>query len=232
MNDQLQTEYVKSKYDSISRFFDLYETPMEFLFFKRWRKLAVSKLNRGKVLEVGVGTGKNLPYYGPEFTVLATDISEKMLAKARERVAASAAIIELRQMDAQKLELADGTFDSSLAAFVFCSVPDPITGLRELRRVLNDSGRAVFVEHVRPAGILGKIFDLVNPLSFRVTGVNINRDTAGNIRKAGFEVIEERNLLLGIFRLIVAAKQKSKIPVGSRLLKEKAPGTHAEMEVY
>lgn len=226
MNDQqIKTEYVKSKYDRISRFYDLYEIPMEFLFFRRWRRLAISKLKRGDILEIGVGTGKNLPYYSAEFNVIATDISEKMLAEARERVIKSAAAIELRQMDAQKLELPDDTFDSSLATFVFCSVPDPITGLKELRRVLKNDGRAVFVEHVRPAGILGKVFDLLNPFSFKVTGVNINRDTVGNIKEAGFEIIEEQNLLLGIFKLIIAVRQKSKVP------REKSPGVHEEIEV-
>ena len=181
---------------------------MELFLFKRWRGLAISRLKKGKVLEVGVGTGKNLPYYTDEFEVLATDISGKMMAKARERAEKSRAKVELRKMDAQRLEAPDNSFDSTLSTFVFCSVPDPIAGLKELKRVLKSDGRAVFLEHVRPGGILGMFFDLLNPLSVRLTGVNINRDTVGNIKKVGLEVIEERDLLFSIFKLIVAKAGK------------------------
>lgn len=203
-----KTEYVKSKYDRIAPFYDFYELLAEILFFKRWRKLAVSKLKGGKVLEVGAGTGKNFPYYVSDLKVLATDISEKMLERAEKRAAKLnlpiKLEIKLEKMDAQHLPLKENSFDSALSTFVFCSVPDPVKGLKEIKRVLKKDGVGVFLEHVRPTGLLGKIFDFLNPFVYRATGVNINRDTVGNIQKAGFEIAEDKNLFLGIFKLIVA----------------------------
>jgi ubiquinone/menaquinone biosynthesis C-methylase UbiE len=199
-----KTEYVKSKYDRVAPFYDFYELLAEILFFKRWRKLAVSKLKCGKVLEVGAGTGKNFQYYTNDLDVLATDISEKMLEKAEKKVEKLNLPIKLEKMDAQNLPLKENAFDNTLSTFVFCSVPDPVKGLKEIKRVLKKDGTAVFLEHVRPRGILGKIFDFLNPLIYRATGVNINRDTAGNIKKAGFKIVEDKNLFLGIFKLIIA----------------------------
>lgn len=199
-----KTEYVKSKYDRIAPFYDFYELLAEILFFKRWRKLAVSKLKQSKVLEVGAGTGKNFPYYASDLKVLATDISEKMLERAEKRAAKLNLPIKLEKMDAQHLSLKENSFDSAISTFVFCSVPDPVKGLKEIKRVLKKEGVAVFLEHVRPSGLLGKIFDFLNPFVYKATGVNINRDTVGNILKAGFKIVEDRNLSLGIFKLIVA----------------------------
>ena len=199
-----ETKRVKSKYDRISLFYDLSELPIEALFFKIWRQLAFSRLKKGRVLEVGAGTGKNFPYYTSEFKVLATDISEKMLAKAEGRARKLKTAISIKRMDAQKLELPDSTFDSTLSTFVFCSVPDPIAGLKELKRVLKNDGIAVFLEHVRPHGILGMLFDFLNYFSSTIMGVNINRDTVDNIRKAGFDIIEDKDLFLEIIKLIVA----------------------------
>jgi|Deesub1362A_J573_1020465.scaffolds.fasta_scaffold02125_9 ubiquinone/menaquinone biosynthesis C-methylase UbiE len=199
-----KTEYVKSKYDRVAPFYDFYELFAEILFFKRWRKLAVSKLKGSKVLEVGAGTGKNFPYYPRDLKALATDISEKMIERAEKRAAKLNLPIKLEKMDAQRLLLKENSFDSALSTFVFCSVPDPVKGLKEIKRVLKKDGVAVFLEHVRPSGFLGKIFDFLNPFIYRATGVNINRDTVRNIQKAGFKIVEDRNLLLGIFKLITA----------------------------
>jgi ubiquinone/menaquinone biosynthesis C-methylase UbiE len=111
-------------------------------------------------------------------------------------------------MDVQALQFRVGSFDSAVSTFVFCSVPDPLKGLEELRRVLKPKGKAYFLEHVRPGGFRGRVFDLLAPLFVRITGANINRDTVTNIKRAGFCILLEENLFSDIFKFIIAENSK------------------------
>ena len=195
----------KKKYDRMARIYDLMESPMELLSFARWRSKAIDKAYTAqKVLEVGTGTGKNLPYYNNSQQVFAVDISRKMLKKAKIRVKESKAFVDLVQMDVESLGFPDGSFDASVATYVFCSVENPLSGLYEIRRVLKKDGIAIFLEHMRSENkLVGKGMDLFNPIVSRM-GPNINRPTARNIRDAGFEIVEEVRLSISIFRLMVA----------------------------
>lgn len=195
----------KKKYDRMAKIYDLMETPMELLAFARWRSKAIDKAYTAKqILEVGAGTGKNLPYYNENQQVFAIDISKKMLKKAKERVQKSKAVVDLAQMDAESLGFPDSIFDASVTTYVLCSVENPLSGLFEIRRVLKKDGIAVFLEHMRSENeLVGKGMDLMNPIVSRM-GPNMNRRTVRNIENAGFEVIEEVRLFTSIFRLIVA----------------------------
>jgi ubiquinone/menaquinone biosynthesis C-methylase UbiE len=106
--------------------------------------------------------------------------------------------------DAEDLAFRDGAFDTVLATCVFCTVPDPVRGLREARRVLKDGGEVVLLEHMRPGGFLGKLFDLLDPIASRLMGPHINRRTLDNVRKAGLVVLEERNVFSDWIKFIVA----------------------------
>jgi len=158
------------------------------------------------VLEVGVGTGRNFPFHPPGCEVIGLDLSRRMLRRAEARVGMSPARVRLNIMDAQDLSFRSGVFDGAVATFVFCSVPDPVRGLKEVRRTLAPGGRLVLLEHVRSSRPgLGRIMDLVNPLMVRITGANINRDTVSNVTRAGFRVTRVTELdSVGIFRLIEA----------------------------
>jgi len=177
---------------------------MEFLFYRHWRKKIFQNTRGKRVLEIGVGTGKNLKYYDADYWPVAVDLSEGMLSKAKSK--AKARGVQLAQMDAQQLAFKDSVFDTVFASFVFCSVPDPLRGLEEIKRALKPDGRLLLIEHVLPRNpVLRWVFHRLDPLTSSISGVHINRDTAENIRKAGFELVKEENLLFSIFKFFIGS---------------------------
>ncbi|MCL7411605.1 MAG: methyltransferase domain-containing protein [Methanosarcinaceae archaeon] len=191
-----------SKYDRISLIYDMMEAPVEHFLFRKWRRAVLSDLH-GSVLEVGVGTGKNLEYYPKDCKVTAIDISPKMLRRAEKR-AEGLDNISLMVMDAEKLTFADNSFDYVVTTFVLCSIPDPVAALREMWRVCKSDGLVINLEHMRSSNwILTLLENILNPMFVFFMGVNLNRTTVKNIRKAGLLVVEEKHLALNdVFRLI------------------------------
>ena len=178
---------------------------MERAAFREWRARLWSRVSPGCVLEVGVGTGKNIVFYPPEAQVTAIDISPRMLARARRRAATLGRDVDLRLMDAQRLEFNDGVFDAAVATFVFCSVPDPQLGLSELGRVVRPGGDIWLLEHVRlDARVPGRIMDLLNPLVVRLVGANINRRTVENVRLSGLTLVGVEQVKGNLVKLIHA----------------------------
>ncbi|KIX13117.1 class I SAM-dependent methyltransferase [Dethiosulfatarculus sandiegensis] len=183
------TNETRRRYNSIARLFDFFEAPLEKRKFAAWRQMLHREVVGPKVLEAGVGTGKNLPYYHRGLSYTGIDLSPAMLARARERANRGKNPVRLAEMDIQNLALPDNYFDTVFATFVFCSVPDPVAGLKELKRVCKPGGQLLLLEHVRPKGNLqGRIFDLLNPLSVYFLKENINRRTLENLRKAGWSI--------------------------------------------
>jgi len=108
-------------------------------------------------------------------------------------------------MDAQNLQFPEGSFDTVVATCVFCSVPDPIKGLEEIKRVCKPGGKVILLEHVRSDNpILGKIMDLLDPLTVRMIGPHINRRTVENIIKAGLRILSIEDQNIKILKHIVA----------------------------
>lgn len=178
---------------------------MERFRFSSWRAKLCSRIVGKRALEVGVGTGKNIPFYPPDVKVTAIDLSPRMLKQAQKRASALGKELELKEMDVQHLTFPDHVFDTVFATFVFCSVSHPVLGLRELRRVCKSSGRLLLLEHMRPGNILmGLLFDALNPMVVRMVGANINRRTMGNIRSSGWQIIAEERLSSDVVRRIEA----------------------------
>lgn len=198
-----KTSKTIKRYNRISRFYNLMEKSMSS-GTNRWRNQLFSKIKGPKVLEVGVGTGINLPHYPRNLEITGIDFSPGMLQHARKVAEQLDFPIELMEMDVQSLTFADGTFDTVITTCVFCSVPNPIMGLREIHRVLKPDGQLLMLEHVLSCRVgMRQMMNLMNPLVVSITGANINRDTRSNLQEAGFSV-EEEDLWFDILKIFVA----------------------------
>jgi ubiquinone/menaquinone biosynthesis C-methylase UbiE len=205
--DPKATNQTQARYQRIAPLYDLMEVLAE-RSYQSWRARLWSMVPGPKVLEVGVGTGKNMPYYPKDVDITAIDLTPGMLDRARKRAAKLNISLELRLGDTQNLDFPGGTFDDVVETFVFCSVPDPMLGLKELARVVKPGGRVFMLEHVRAANaVLGTLLDVLNPVVVRMTGVNINRPTVENVSRSGLQIEQVEDLGRGnIFKLIVARR--------------------------
>lgn len=159
---------------------------------------------QGKILFLAAGTGLDFDFFPPGQQIDAIDISPRMLERARPRAAAYDGSIALHEMDAQSLHFPDASFDQIFSVCTFCSVPDPVAGLRELRRVLRAGGELRMFEHTGSRWFpFNVMLHVMTPFSRRV-GPEMNRDTVSNVRKAGFRLREVRNIYLDVVRIIVA----------------------------
>jgi ubiquinone/menaquinone biosynthesis C-methylase UbiE len=194
------------RYNRVAWRYDLLEVPMERMLFSKLRGEMLQGM-RGKVLEVGVGTGKSLPYYPKGVELVGIDISPKMLVKAKTRAKTLGVDVDLRVMDVENLQFPDKVFDFIVVTFVFCSVTDPIKGLRELARVVKDDGTILMLEHVRSENrVSGKLMDWFNPVVRWLFGPNINRRTVENVKAAGLEVVSVESKGPKILKKIVARR--------------------------
>jgi ubiquinone/menaquinone biosynthesis C-methylase UbiE len=195
------------KYSRIAQRYDLYEYPIELLLFQKLRAEAISHA-QGKTLEVGIGTGKNLPYYGTDIELTAVDFSLAMLKIAQKKQKNMPdKNLHLQAMDVQALGFANNSFDTIISTFVFCTVPEPIAGLKELHRVLKPSGKAIFLEHMKSNhGLLNVFLYMMNFFSTRLLGTSMVRETEKNIRLAKFTVQSVEHKVFDVVRLIIAIK--------------------------
>jgi ubiquinone/menaquinone biosynthesis C-methylase UbiE len=152
----------------------------------------------GQVLEIGAGTGANLPCYGPKTESLTvTEPLVPMVRRLERRVRDDGAAAKVLRAAAEDLPFDDEAFDVAVSTLVLCGVDDQPRALRELRRVLRPGGRLLFLEHVRsddPA--VGRLQDRINWLNRMVVRCDCNRPTLGTIKQAGFTVTSVEHTVL------------------------------------
>lgn len=195
------------RYDRISRYYNIFQSLIERVLFSRWRAM-LWRYPRGDILEVGVGTGKNIPYYPKVKRLIAIDISEGMLEGAKRKIQMGDGSPILMKADIMNLPFKDESFDCVVSTFVFCSVPDPIKGLEEVYRVLKSIGKMYLLEHVLSENRLIRLWEEVhNPITSRLFGFNVNRDTRRNLKVSGFNVtLDKKMAMKDVFRFFVVQK--------------------------
>ena len=206
--DNDATALTRTRYQRIAPLYDKIESLMEGRF-RPWRQKLWQSVRGPEVLEVGVGTGKNIEFWPANAEITAIDLTPGMLAIARQRAMSLNWDANLHLGDVQFLEFPSASFDSVVATFVFCSVPDPVRGLREIGRVTRPGGQILLLEHVRiDRPVIGKMMDALAPIIVRLNGANINRRTTENIRIAGLQIEQVEDLdSMGMFKLILGRAQ-------------------------
>lgn len=203
----LNADEIRRRYDRLAPWFDSLEGFLEGLLFRRLRKKLWAQVEGQHILEVGVGTGKNFSFYPSGANLTAIDFSPKMLEQAERKRQRKQLNVDLSLMDVQSLCYADNSFDTVIASFVFCSVPKPRKGLKELYRVLKPGGQLLLLEHVLSSHkFLAFMMNLINPLVVRLVGANINRETVKNVQACGFKNIYLDAASSDMIKLIRAVK--------------------------
>ncbi|WP_036251627.1 class I SAM-dependent methyltransferase [Methylobacter sp. BBA5.1] len=198
---------IKKRYDRIAPYFDGMEAVVEGLLFKSWRKRLWDKVDGHHILEIGVGTGKNFDYYPKDARITGIDFSEKMLTQAKRKRDRKQVNVDLELMDVQSLCFADNSFDTVIGSFVFCSVPSPVKGLKELYRVCKPGGQVLLLEHVLSSKpVIAGAMNLLNPLVVALVGANINRQTVKNVQACAFGSVRVDERSSDIIKLIEAKK--------------------------
>ena len=202
-----QGEEIRRRYDRIAPWFDSLEGFLEGLIFRRLRKMLWAQASGKHILEVGVGTGKNFGFYPRSAQITAIDFSPKMLAQAQRKKDRKQVDVELALMDVQTICYADNSFDTVVASFVFCSVPLPRKGLKELHRVLKPGGQLLLLEHVLSSNkVMAGLMNAANPVVVRLFGANINRQTLKNVQACPFQQIFVDPASSDMIKLIRAVK--------------------------
>jgi len=175
--------------------YDFFLSPLELWFVGEWRKSLVERAE-GCVLEVGVGTGLNLPYYD-DVSVVGVDSDREMVGRAVDR--GFDVDVSLFLMDVEELGFRDSSFDTVVSTFVFCNI-DPELGLAEIERVCRDGGRLLMLEHVRPENrFVDLFFRGFNPVSRRLFNEDLRRTPLEQLDESGFKVRCVRRVGLVLF---------------------------------
>jgi ubiquinone/menaquinone biosynthesis C-methylase UbiE len=187
------------RYDRQMGFFDR-------ILFAGGREWACSQV-RGDVLELGIGTGRNLPHYPADVRLTGIELSPQMLEIARARAVELGREVDLRIGDAQALEFEDRSFDTVIVTFGLCTIPDDRAAATEAHRVLRPGGRLVLLEHVRSTSpTLRAMQRALDPLSVRFAADHLVRDPLDYLGNLGFEIDSVQRLKRGIVERVVARK--------------------------
>jgi ubiquinone/menaquinone biosynthesis C-methylase UbiE len=148
MTVEFGSREISEKYNRFARWYDWLEGSLNLLGLSRLRRMLLRRVS-GKVLEVAVGTGKNLPYYPPDCRLIALDLSREMLNIARKRTAKLGLGAAFLIVDAEALPFSDKHFDTVVSSLSTCTFTNPVAALEEMARVCRDGGKILLLEHGR-----------------------------------------------------------------------------------
>jgi ubiquinone/menaquinone biosynthesis C-methylase UbiE len=186
-------------YDRQMRFFDR-------VLFAGGREWACSQAN-GDVLEIAIGTGRNLPHYPPDVHLTGIEFSPAMLEIARGRASELGRDVDLQLGDAQALQFGDASFDTVIITLALCTIPDDRKAAAEACRVLRPGGRLVLLEHVRsPVLAVRAVQRVLDPLAVRFEADHLVRDPLDYLAGEGFEVESVQRSKWGIVERVIARK--------------------------
>jgi ubiquinone/menaquinone biosynthesis C-methylase UbiE len=194
----------KARWDRLAKHYGLIERLSE-RHLQPWRRVLWQRAS-GRILEMGAGTGLNLPFYPAGAEIMACDLSTGMLYRAVERARGNNVRITFCEADICHLPFPGGAFDTTASTFVFCSLRDPVPCLREMGRVTRMGGQILLLDHVRIENpLIGPLMDRLNTATVRLAGEHINHRMDAFARAAGLEIVESQRLgFMGIFQFIVA----------------------------
>lgn len=194
------------RYERIAPFYDLLDLPFEFGRYRKIRPLLFEGLS-GRLLDAGVGTGRNFEFYPTSVDVIGIDLSPSMLARAERRRGSATASVELRQMDVTRLDYPDRYFDCAVATFLFCTLPDELQApaLKQLSRVVKRGGLIRLLEYTRPSGAVRRaITKLWEPWVYWAYGASFDHRTEEYVTKADLELIDSQFVFGDLIKMITA----------------------------
>jgi ubiquinone/menaquinone biosynthesis C-methylase UbiE len=161
----------------------------------------------GDVLEIAVGTGRNLPFYPDGVRLTGIELSQEMLRIARHRASELGVQVDLRQGDAQALPFSDAAFDTVVCTLALCSIPDDRRAIAEMKRVLRPGGRLLLVDHVpSTVGVWRAVQWMLEQATLRLEGEHLLRRPFEHVQAEGFEVERAERSKAGIIERVVARK--------------------------
>jgi ubiquinone/menaquinone biosynthesis C-methylase UbiE len=196
----------RMRYRRIAPVYDLLELPFEYTRYRPLRQMLFAGLS-GRILDAGVGTGRNIPFYPAGSEVTGIDTSPEMLARAERRRARLGARVELLERDVRATGFPDGSFDAVVATFLFCVLAeqDQVPALRELARVCKSGGEIRLLEYKRPQSFYRRLLTRVwEPWVRWAYGASFDRDVARNVPVAGLELEDARFVVDELIQYVVA----------------------------
>ena len=205
---------ILDRYQRIAPLYDLLDFPFEHGRYRHIRPQLFQGLS-GRILDAGVGTGRNIPFYPPDASVVGIDLSPAMLARARQRAQQVRRSVDLRRMDVTRLDLPDQSFDAAVASFLFCVLPNELQApaLVEIERVLKPGATLRLLEYVRPTGALRAfVAHLWEPWMAWAYGAGFDRETEAHVTSVGLEILDSRFVVDDLIKLISVRAR----PIGER----------------
>jgi demethylmenaquinone methyltransferase/2-methoxy-6-polyprenyl-1,4-benzoquinol methylase len=204
----------RQRYQRIAPIYDLLDWPFERTRYRAIRPLLFRGMT-GRLLDAGIGTGRNCEFYPPAAVVSGIDTSPAMLARARVRCPTLAAGGRLHQMDVTALEFPTAWFDAAVGSFLFCVLPDglQVPALRELGRVVKPLGIIRLLEYVRPKGSLRRLISYAwQPWIGWAYGASFDRRTEQHVPAAGLELLDSRYVVADLLKLLTARVPATPLP--------------------